>query len=564
MVKKLAKGEQAKAFLAAHKMQKDIENLVPQETLKQVFLGMGLSAENAVIAAELSATIPFNVSYSVPPPVFQTIVTQRQDYKWDYDQRYGRYREMLANDGELRAAVDGFAFMTQHAFNAVVIHPGHEMSEGEKNLIEIARDFADHLELGECFYACGNNIIRDGDIVIAIRKSVDPWELVFLPMEYITAVGSLDEIGDSSRVITQATYYILNEQNLFFGGIQHGQIGLEELLEGRDYYHKDNIIHISWNSKGTVVVDNFGRTCYNVWSMSRLQSIQKNFEWKMNMGDIDITWRNKMVPRLHHQLNMESYAPEKFTGAWEDRLIASRAAGQSVLTEYAKNSEYKHPDQDHITGDAVNISVIEPQSTTYHAPNELFEYFISVYCAITGTPKAAIKGESQGSYAAELLINQYASMRAEIIAKKIGRHFTTFIRDYLVHLYKQNTKAFSKKAIKDIEVQVNLMFNKDFRELGRFISLLAASGILTQDELRKYLGMLPLTDKEQERLVLIAGTQSILPGKPGKEISERATAGGGVGRQDPTRTPQDSKGHAQGGGKADYPEATGGETDQKT
>lgn len=555
MVKNLTKGVQAKAFLAAHKMERELQKVLPEKSLREIYLGMGIPEQDVDTA--------IYGTYSIAPAVFQTVVREREDYTWEYSGRYARYREMLEIDGELRAAVDDFAFMIEHAFNAIVIHPGHEMSAGEENTIKLARDFGDHLDIGGCFYACGNNILQDGDIVIAIRRSRDPWELVFLPMDYITAVQSLDQIGDDSRVVTEANYYILNEQNLFFQGIQHGEIGIEDLMEGRDYYYKDDIIHISWNNKGSVVKDNYGRTCYNVWSMSRLQSIKKNFEWKMNMSDIDITWRNKMLPRLHHKINMESYAPEKFSGPWETKLATARTAGQKVLSEYAENSEYKHPDQDHITGDAVNISVIEPQSTTYHAPNELFEYFIAVYCAITGTPKAALKGESQGSYAAELLINQYASMRAEILAKKIGRHFTKFIREYLNHVYEQDSKALSKKAIESVEVQVNLMFNKDFRELGRFISLLAASGILTQDELRKFLGFLPLTDEEQERLVLISGANTVLPGSAGKELSKRAVSSGG-GRRDPTRTPQDSKGHATQGGKGDYPEATGGETDQKT
>jgi len=277
------------------------------------------------------------------------------------------------------------------------------------------------------------------------------------------------------------------------------------------------------------------------------------FEWKMLTIANDILWRNKMVPRLHHQMNLEAYAPEKFSGDWKTKLSAARTAAGLVLTEYAQNMEHRKVDQDYVTGAEVNINVLESDSTNYHAPNELFEYFITVYCAISGVPRSSIKGESQGSFASDIMVNNYVAMRAEIMAKKIGKAFTKLIHEYLEEKYEQNNKLFRKTDIEKIEVQTSLMFNKDYRELGRFISLLAATGVLTQDELREYLGMLPLTDEEQDRLVLVAGSSILLPEKAQDKLDESMKKQS-AGRIGGARTPADSKAKAGEGGSDKYPD----------
>jgi hypothetical protein len=485
-----------------------------------------------------------DVVLSMPPPVFQTIYNQMSEYGWASSQRYSRYREMLKTDGELWGVTNDFASLVQHAFNAIVIRPGYERDEMEEKVLEMAKEFGEAIDIEDYFYANAFNLLRDGDIVIGIDRTKDPWELVPLPMEFVTAVDSLGQIGVRGVSVSRPQYIILDELNMMQS--------IDEVKLSRHRFKMDDIMHIPWCNKGTVVEDNMGRITYNVWSQSPLQAIKKTFEWKQHITDIDILWRSRMPPRMHHQLDMEAYAPEKFKGTREQQITASRSAAQAVIDEYAVGVEYKKADQDYITGAHVNIAVVEANSTNYHAPNEMFEYFIMVYCAITGVPKAAFQGESGGSFAADLIISNYAAMRAEIIARKIAKAFTKLIRDYLTWKWGQNPRAFPKKNIEKIEVQVSLMFNKDFRELGRFISLLAGTGAVTQDELREYLGKLPLTAEEKKRILYIGQGGPVIPGA---DLPEPVAPGGPGRAGDHGRTAGDSAAAAkQGSGTSRYPE----------
>lgn len=534
-------GQKAKRVVEErNRSLKDILRIEVPEKIDQYLADANLSAEDKVAVKEMIE----DVSMSLPPPVFKTIIHQRISYAWKTgEQRYARYREMVATDPELYGVINDFASLVRHAFNAVIIRPGHEMSETEELVLEKAKEFADSFEIEEYFYAAAFNIVKDGDVIIAIDMSEDPWRLVCLPMEYVTALDDMKQYGDPGYAISKPIAYILDEQELL-------QYGKEEIKIDRRTYPIERIIHIPWNNKGTIIKDNLGRICYNVWSQSPIHPLQKTFEWKQHATDVDIIWRARMPPRVHHKLNLEAYAPENFKGSRQQQLAASRTAGQAVMDEYSENAEYKEADQDYITGQEVDIGIIESKSTNYHAPNELFEYFIMVFCAIVGVPKAAFQGESGGSFAADLIISNYASMRAEIIAVKIAKKFTKVIRDYLTHLYEKDPKAFPKKHIKKVEVQVSLMFNNDFRELGRFLSLMAGTGAFTQDELREYLGKLPLTKEEIKRITFIGpgGTQF-----PGYEPPPVPTGGTG-GRPDGSRTGADAAAQAQRGGADDYPE----------
>ena len=48
-------------------------------------------------------------------------------------------------------------------------------------------------------------------------------------------------------------------------------------------------------------------------------------EWKQNLIRNDIVWRNRLLPREHHKLDLSVYDPSKYTGTYSTKIANAKS-----------------------------------------------------------------------------------------------------------------------------------------------------------------------------------------------------------------------------------------------
>jgi len=302
-------------------------------------------------------------------------------------------------------------------------------------------------------------------------------------MTIIDEASRIDD-PDPTRVITQANIYVVDEENA------------DETEPEPVQYPKEEILHISLDPRGNWKDDLVGRPTFGIWSDSPLKSIIYLVEWKHNLIRNDMIWRNKMLPREHHKLNMAAFSPENYPGAtFEARLNAAKAAALLEMNKYSASVRLQQPDQGYVTSTDVEIVIIEAKTANYKDVNEQINQIDTKIAALTGTPEALSGGQQMGFSSIEFS-GTFVSMRSEEMANVIANSVNRVIWTHLKAIH----PSIDTKDIKRVHIKTKLILDRDLGERAKTMSVMAGSKVFTPTELRAIMGLEALTNKEQDEI----------------------------------------------------------------
>ena len=227
--------------------------------------------------------------------------------------KYSKFDALINMDERLWSVIELSAIMVQKSYGGISLHtengPDEGLSNTEENAILTAKNFAKTIDIPNLLYCYTKDLWKYGDSVDQIKfyGSKGIQSLRPLPMNLITAIDKRSQFQKVYNVVIQdPKWYVVDEQN-------------SNLLVKDQILAKNRVLHISFDNRRTWTLDNLSRWTFNVWSHSPIESLKVLIEWKQNLIRNDVVWRNRLLPREHHKLDLSVYDPSKYTGTYAQR-----------------------------------------------------------------------------------------------------------------------------------------------------------------------------------------------------------------------------------------------------
>jgi hypothetical protein len=202
------------------------------------------------------------------------------------------------------------------------------------------------------------------------------------------------------------------------------------------------------------------------------------------------------VPREHHAISSEMFSLDKYAGTLPVRRAAAAADAVAFTNTYATSIKNKMPDTAYVSTDAVDIKRLETSSSGYMQTNELIDQINQQIWTALNMPKSMITGESDSSYASELVIANYTSQKVLQIALKIKPIIINILRARLTAL----NPAY---PVEKLDYYIDLDLGSTDLEIYRRMAIMASLGIFTDDELREVAQYEPLTEAQRKAIVKV-------------------------------------------------------------
>ena len=254
-------------------------------------------------------------------------------------------------------------------------------------------------------------------------------------------------------------------------------------------------MHISFDNRRKWTLDNMSRWTFNVWSHSPIETLRVLIEWKQNLIRNDIVWRNRLLPREHHKLDLSVYDPSKYTGTYATKIGAAKKDATGAITDYNDKIRRREADQGFTTGQNVDIGIIEPKSTSYTAPNLIIDQINSLISTPTGTPGALVGGESKG-FTSLLHSSSFTAMRADVYAQRI----ISALEDLMKRHVRLVRPGMSDEIVNRLYIKNRLILDRDRTELAKIIAVLNETNVFTPPEIRNIWGLDPLTEQQAKEI----------------------------------------------------------------
>jgi len=333
------------------------------------------------------------------------------------------YENMYKFTAEVGGSIDRFASMVRESFKYFYV----ETSQNYDNLIDFKSENIEFnitqqdLSLTEEMKDMANNIARMLYVkdlyesyaeilylygMIVLEKN--GLSYIILPNSKVTILDDLARIGgsidDEDRLITESNYLVIDEGEDTQREISRNNFVIKKF--------RDTPIHF---------VDKKGRKTFGIYATSPLQrAIIPVWQQRLILIN-DMLWRNKNVPREHHQINAEGFSNPSFYQGTPQEMKSQMDGAVSTYLENYKNTVTNQPsDMMYITTDGVEIKSIEHQGTSYMSPNDLLNQISSQIWSSLNIPRSIVEGSSNSTYASELIISSYTGMRVKQTAEKIG------------------------------------------------------------------------------------------------------------------------------------------------
>jgi hypothetical protein len=247
-------------------------------------------------------------------------------------------------------------------------------------------------------------------------------------------------------------------------------------------------------------MDRLGRQTYGLYAVSPLQRAIIPVWQKRIIQAIDGMWRWANVPREHHKLNADMFSLDKWPGLpIEEAIEKAKALAQSTVNEYTAGIESKVPDQGYVTLGTVDILPIEHSSTSYMQPNELLNQISDQIWGAVNIPKSVVMGTSDSSFASEVLISNYTSIKILQIAEKVGWMI-------LENTKKRLRSIDSSYPIEFLDIKLDFTLAATEIDQIKKMSAMAVSGIYTYDECRDVTKHQSLEPEQYNKLVKSGST----------------------------------------------------------
>lgn len=424
------------------------------------------------------------------------------------DNEFDQADQLILLDDRLRGNLDLFAKMTARSFQGIDItqkgdiESPRELGDDELQMLATANQLVTRLDFRTLYESYTKSLIKYGDVIEHIETGPEFLDEEFeeeageegtithltpLPMNQMTIIDEAGRIDDPEpdRVITLKEIYVVDEENS------------DTTEDDPVQYPKEEIIHISLDSRTNWKVDLISRNTFGIWSDAPLKSVIYLLEWKHNLIRNDMIWRNRMFPREHHKLNMSAFAPENYPGAtFSQRLSSAKVAATSEMNLYSASIRGQQPDQGYVTSTDVEIGIIEPKTANYQNPNEMIMQLDTKISGLTGTPEALSGGSSTGFSSIEFS-GTFVAIRTEEMAALIGKSLDRLLWKHIKAVH----PAFDILDIRRVHTRHRLVLDRDLTERAKQISILAGAKVFTPTELRGIQGLEALTNEQQQEII---------------------------------------------------------------
>lgn len=424
------------------------------------------------------------------------------------DNEFDQADQLMLLDDRIRGNLDLFAKMTARSFQGIDItqkgdiESPRELSDDEVEMLATANQLVNRIDFRVLYESYCKSLVKYGDVIEHIETGPEFLDEEFeeeageegtitgltpLPMNQMTIIDEAGRIDDPEpdKVITLKEIYVVDEENN------------DTTEEDPVSYPKEEIIHVSLDPRTNWKQDLVGRNTFGVWSDAPLKSVIYLLEWKHNLIRNDMIWRNKMMPREHHQLNMTAFAPENYPGAtFSDRLSATKTAATTEMNLYSASIRGQQSDQGYVTSTDVKVAIVEPKTANYQNPNEMINQLDTKISGLTGTPEALSGGATAGFSSVEFS-GTFVAIRSEEMAALIGKALDRLLWKHI----KAAHPAFDILDIRRVHTKHRLILDRDLTERAKIVSILAATNVFTPSEMRDIQGLEALTDVQQQEIV---------------------------------------------------------------
>lgn len=434
------------------------------------------------------------------------------------------YEQFLVWEPEVGGSIDRIATMVGEAFQDFTIKNPEEMDELREKMVREAGIISDSVGmrnttevLSEILYTYGNLFIEPSeDLTMDV-----------LPNRYVTIVD------DEQRIVTAVRGEF--PENII---MKANKLVLYEGRYGQRIINKDKFIHVKYKDTPIFWNDSRGRQTFGIYGASPLHRVIMPIWRKRQIQLIDIMWRQKNVPREHHQISSEMFSLDKYVGDNNSKREQANAEAVAFLTQYSNSLSNQISDQGYATLDTVSISMVESHNP-YMQTNELVDQINQEVWTAMNMPKSMITGESSSSYASELVIANYVSQKVEQIAYKLKPLILNNIRQRL-------TLINSSFPVDELDIKVELNIAATDLETMRQMAIMGQLGCFTDDEIRDEVGYKPLTDIQKKQMAEKAekAADIAMKSKPapfGKTVGGKQATGASPPR---VETPQSESTHS--------------------
>ena len=422
------------------------------------------------------------------------------------------YRAMnnLLQDDRVYSLVSLVSSMASKAYKNIEILPRSQYKDTKLDAREIAildaaNAIAKKLEIKSLFFTCAFNLITHGDYMERmIYDSTGVLKLQSLPLNAMTIINDKNDIGKGDTTITNKNFYIFDEEN------------------SRDQfmYAPEDIIHVSYNSRGQWKKDLKGRSTYGLYSIAPIAVLAKLVKWKNETISNDIKWRKKMLPKEHWTLDTSELGPSGFEGTKTEKINKANQATKDILNQFKSVIDTPEPDQSIITTMSATSKVLEASAGNYSSPNETLKQINSFMGTPVGINEAFLGGEittGTGIFSSAT----FGTMRVDVICEKIALELIKPIKKHLM----LTLPGAKEEDIDRLVIRTNSALNQVELESSKIVTNLAQTGLFSVAELRQLMGYSPTTQtpfllKNDQRVVRDSAEQIATD-----IASETATAG---------------------------------------
>lgn len=431
------------------------------------------------------------------------------------------YEHFYKYESEVAGSIERMASMVRDSYKGFVLKnptrydnlPDFKLDDVEvnssmfdvklsKEMLDVANHISDVIKINDLHETYAEILQLHGMLLL----EVSGLSHVIIPNARATIIDTMDR---STGTVTDMKKQVITEANIIM--VDERQSLTERKIT--------NFIIKKYKDTPLSMKDKFGRDTYGIYAVSPLQRALIPIWQKRLIIINDLIWRNKNVPREHHTISTEAFNPLTYTGTPMDIKQAMDSDVSNTLLRYKSTVEDQPADMTYITTDAVEIKSIEHSGTSYMSPNELLAQISSQVWSALNVPKSIVEGSSQSTYASELLISSYTSMRVKQMAEKIG--------EVIMENMKLRLLAINPRYPVDLlKIKYEFVLDNNKLESMKTAAVAASLNAYTRSEIREMGNSAPPITDEQLKDDIIINTGGDMNGKDemGMPISSKSSS----------------------------------------
>ena len=428
--------------------------------------------------------------------------------------------EKLLNDEKIFSIVALMSSLVQSSYKGIYLKPldrytDSELTDDEIKVLKLADDYADPingLDLQQLFFDFAWDLTLHGEEIFIYdmnkEEGIKDLKPVALNASYF--VESQEQIKKKDTIVSADNILVIKPRN-------QGSLPKS--------YKKGEFEHMSYHRRNVWKLDIEGRETFSVYSVIPSKCLQNLYKWKIKTMENDITWKNKLMPRIKHVLKMAGFSAAQYPGKTKaEKNAAALADAKKVILDFKNSTKIDTPDEDLILSDAVTTEILEPKTTSYQDPNNTLQQINNSINTPYGIPNGQLGGAAGASMGAEL-DSVFESIRVDTIASIIAKTCARVIRKHLIIL-----NPGLKDTINRLYIHIDTSLPVHKHSLARSILALAKSGVVTKAEMREMMKLPRIPQLPKEAMVDVntgvrasdaQTTKDLLTEKPGANTNNQ-------------------------------------------